>query len=494
MKGHILFYILFFCCLDCVAQKEDYIWRMGYTSGVSFNSGVADTFSVSHVTSLDYSNASICDSAGNLLFFTNGVTIFNRNNDTLLNGHDLNPCVFTSNYSVGGLPIPSADIIIKRPSHHDEYYLFHETIDNNAATQTNTLYLTVIDMSLDSGRGGVTGIKNFPLYENDTLHPGLLSAVRHANGRDWWLIAKKYTEPYFYEWLISPDTITGPYVHTNQSGFTLGLGFGQSCFSRDGSKYAIVGNHKFFWVYDFDRCTGNLVPLYAELLNDSSSWGNGCAFSASGRYLYVATQFIIYQYDLQASDIGNSKVIVAVYDGFASPQPPSYTRFNMMKLAPDNKIYVCTDNGTDVLHVIENPDSAGLLCGVQQHAFFLSPAIGASLSLPNIPDYNLGPLTDSPCDTILSVGHAIPVSNEMIQLFPNPVEAWVTFSVYGPENTRSSLLTLTDITGRILTTEKLLPGFNKAILNTAPYSPGIYFVNLICDGQSRSTARMIKTQ
>lgn len=408
-------------CSVCYGQREDYIWRLASSSGINFNSGNPDTFSTSPSIYLDYCNASICDSTGSLLFYTNGIAIINRNGDTLFNGEGLNPSQFTTIYASTGIPISQADIIIKSPGYSQIYYLFHETYDNNFSLLTNILYLSVVDMTLDGGNGGVTALKNIHWYENDTLFPGKLSAIRHANGRDWWLLAKKNISSIFYKWLVMPDTIFGPIIQVNQpgNGSVPDAGFGQACFSPSGDKYSCIYMNKYFYLYDFDRCTGDLSFVYNKYFGDSSNWGSGCAFSPSGRYLYVATQYIIYQFDIFSGNIDSSRTIVAVYDGYASPSPPFYTHFNLMKLGPNGKIYISTDNGTDILHVIENPDAAGLACNVQQHSFYLSPTIGQTVSVPNIPDYRLGPLKNSGCDTILSINENYQ-SSISISVFPNP--------------------------------------------------------------------------
>ncbi|MBK6894735.1 MAG: hypothetical protein IPH00_16795 [Flavobacteriales bacterium] len=49
--------------------------------------------------------------------------------------------------------------------------------------------MTTIDMSLDSGLGGAVS-KNEVLIA-DTLNEGRITAVRHANGRDWWVFCFK---------------------------------------------------------------------------------------------------------------------------------------------------------------------------------------------------------------------------------------------------------------------------------------------------------------
>src|SRR4051812_1547745 len=119
-------------------------------------------------------NASICDISGNLLFYTNGIRIYNKNSDVMLNGDYLNPTPYALyKRAIGeGNGAAGADIIIQRPNHPQQYYLFHQMVNMDTGTVQNycssILYQTVVDMSLDSGRGGVTNIKNFHLYEGDT--------------------------------------------------------------------------------------------------------------------------------------------------------------------------------------------------------------------------------------------------------------------------------------------------------------------------------------
>ncbi len=472
-------FLLALTLLNCglsQAQKEDYVWHVGYSSFMDFNSGAATTFFANGPIALDYTNASICDSAGNLIIYTNGVTLCNNVNDTLLNGTNLNPCSFTSTWAGAGLPISQADIIIQRPDHPNYYYLFHETCDNpfGGYFMTNVLYLSVIDMSLDSGRGGVTNIKNFHLYQNDTLHIGNLSAVKHANGRDWWLLTKKLISPIFYKWLIMPDTIIGPIIQSNQIGsaYNPGPGFGQSVFSPQGDKYGVIYNNKNFYLYDFNRCTGELNYLFQEYYNDSSLFGSGCAFSASGRYLYVSTEKLIYQYDMNAGNIQASKVVVAVYDGFMLPVA---THFNQMRLAPDEKIYISTDNGVYVFHVIEYPDSAGLACNVMQHSFYLPGP--PSASVPNIPDYKLGPLNDSGCDTILNIWY-LEKNNFSILAYPNPSKGDFTLKFNCANETHYSL-SVKDILGRLLVNvnDKAIKGINIKTMDLT-LAEGIYFINV----------------
>ncbi|MCS7036399.1 MAG: PKD domain-containing protein [Saprospiraceae bacterium] len=119
------------------------------------------------------------------------------------------------------------------------------------------------------------------------------------------------------------------------------------------------------------------------------------AISPNSRYLYHNRYDTAFQYDLWAADIPASRKVVAVYDGFTDPFPVT---FYIMQLAPDGKIYSSATNGARYLHVIHRPDEEGLGCQYQQHGIQLYKY--NDFSVPNFPNYRLGPLDGSPCDTL----------------------------------------------------------------------------------------------
>jgi hypothetical protein len=460
------------------AQKEDYVWRLGSNCGINFNSSQADSFSLNKMTPLGETNAGVCDSAGNLQFFTNGIVVFNSESDTMLNGDSLNPTVFTSTYNP--LPISQADIVLKRPGYGKEYYLFHETLIDDWNLIANVLYLTKIDMALDSGKGGVT-TKNLQFYSGDTLIPGNMTAVRHANGHDWWLITRKFNPCIFYTWLIQEDTIQGPFAQSIVGAAPpFPPGFGQACFSPNGEIYAAMYTNKHLYVYDLDRCSGELTFKFTSYLNDSSYAGTGCAFSSTGQFLYVSTPFIIYQFDMNAVNIDSSKQVVAVFDGFASPDPPNYTRFTQMRLARDTKIYVSTDNGCDAMHVIEYPDLSGIACNVMQHSFYFSDYFANVVSVPNIPDYKLGPLENS-CDSSMNVEEK--TKNNFYKIYPNPVEDFLTINM---DSETLLDIFIYDVLGNLVLASK-----GSTTINVRGLKNGIYLVEVL-GKESKSFGRFFK--
>ena len=318
----------------------------------------------------------------------------------MLNGAEIHPPV------AGGQAIPQGILGLPFPGKGHQYALIHVPRGYVGPPISTVgvlkLFYTIIDMGQNNGLGAVVD-KSIPLLI-DTLQLGKLKAVKHANGRDWWVLVPEAYTNNIYRILFDPE---GFRVMGKQTiGSKLYPGAGQADFSPDGFRYAIFDTYNSSMpdavdVYDFDRCTGLLSnPRHFELW--ISSYAGGLTFSPNSRYLYVHTSLVVAQYDLEAPDLEASRVEVAWYDGYESPFP---THFFAGQLAPDGKIYISTSNGTDVLHVIHRPDEAGVACMLEQHGIRV-PTYNAT-SMPNFPNYRLGPLDGSPCDTLDLDNHPV---------------------------------------------------------------------------------------
>jgi len=392
------------------AQKHDYIWLTGYSSTpgtmeyggtvLDFNQLPPDIYYEFRDMNLQRTNASICDTAGNLLFYTNGIFIANAIHEQMQNGGGLNPGEFTNEFAEYGLPTEQGVLFLPYPENDSLYLLLHLARDWSGIVSPGSyvrrFYYSLIDHRLDNHLGGV--IDKNHLIIADTLNVGKLCAVRHANGRDWWSIIQERDANRFYRLLINPNGINLEEPQIMEDSIYSGAG--QVVFSPDGTKFvqytlkSVQLGHSIY-IYDFDRCTGLLSnPLFINFL-DSEVIAGGAAISPNSRYLYISAYRYVYQYDLWADDIAATKDTVAVYDGFTSPFA---TRFYFCQLAPDGKIYINCTNGVTVMHVINNPDLPGDSCDVCQHCVQLPTP--NSFSIPNFPNYRLGALEGSPCDTL----------------------------------------------------------------------------------------------
>ena len=149
--------------IDSSSQGISNKWVLGYYGGggniiMSFKN---DSLQLSNfVWKMNFHdlNASICDSHGNLLFYTNGGWIANADNDTMQNGNNLAPGTYASQWKGDGFRIVQGGLIIPFPDDSSKFYLFHETVYfdslSNIIPCQNLLYST-IDMSLDSALVGL---------------------------------------------------------------------------------------------------------------------------------------------------------------------------------------------------------------------------------------------------------------------------------------------------------------------------------------------------
>ena len=370
---------------------------------------------------------------------------------------------------------------------------FHGRKGGGVVWVTRTWY-SEIDMRENNGLGALTLMQ--PLVQ-DTLRPGRFTAVRHGNGRDWWILMERNCQKedgcknnFFYTILLTPNGVETSPQPLSQDIVT-DVGAGQAVFTPDGTKYLVSQNDLFdepylLDIYDFDRCTGELSnkKQITSLIATRNNGGGGVVVSPNSRFAYLIMSQNIVQYDLWADDIKASEVIVAKYDGFIDIFP---TGFLFGQLAPDGKIYICTTNGTRYLHVIHHPNEKGLLCNVEQHGIKLPTFNG--FSIPNHPNYRLGAWEGSACDTLSDL-----VSSEggnecgseganegmgdWVTVFPNPV-AWDLY-VEGVASLRVQAL---EVRIYSMMGQLMLRVLGQDALDVSDLENGIYVVEVWHQGQ-----------
>ncbi len=458
----------------CAQQGIDNNWMGGYASWAGPPFGGVDLFftSASLSTSAVYrdieffrTNTNMASPSGVPRLSTNGTLVANALGDTMFNGGGLNAGAYAAQYPEG-LPIAQGVLIVPKPEDEETYYLVHMTVDDQINLNAEHLLLTTIDMSLDAGLGGVVS-KNVPILD-DELNLGHLCAVRHANGRDWWAFCHKLNTNTFYRYLVSPIGIT--LDGTQSIGMLRPPDSGQVCFSPDGNKFAYYWRDHGLEVFQFDRCTG-LFSAPASLTYTDGEFGIGAAFSPNGRFLYITDVYNVYQYDTEAPDLAASEVLIAEWDSTYSPFPPLATFFDIAQLAPDGKIYIGTGNSTDKLHVVHSPDSAGLACNIEQHGIALPRYF--SNSLPNHPNYHLGPVDGSVCDSLgINAGLSEEALRTGLRAYPNPSDG--SFSLSYPAQASIGFLEVCDLSGRLVLSERLPPWSQLHAIELPNAAAGMY--------------------
>jgi hypothetical protein len=436
--------------------------------------------------------ANISDANGNLLMASNGIWIANATGDTMLNGGGLNPSPFTSNWMFG-LPISFSNTFLSFPNDSINYLLIHSTLWSTLFPALSGIYYTKVDLSLDGGLGGVS-LKNDTIF-SDSLSWGI-GACRHANGRDWWVVAMRDREPELYTLLLTPNGIDTVFVQpinfaSNRVGNVSSLVFSPEgdhllyCLPRDQGSGGSVANGTVL-IFDFDRCTG-LVNNMNSIEASPSSYLWGLAFSSSGNYAYACNSNYIFQIDMNNLSVNT----VAQYDGYISPpgDPCCATSFMNMYLAANGKIYVTSGSSVQHLTVINYPDSAGFACDVQQHAIDLVDYLHLR-SVPNHPNYYLGCDTTLGCPCLTTGIEELNGHDFRFNVAPNPTSGSFKITYLLPQN-QPGKLEVFDINGRRIY-EMNLPHWSTMQEVSLPVSVsnGVYNC-MITSGGERGSKKVV---
>ena len=447
---------------------------------IDFKTGNPVVSYISRTMDFGRTSANITDGQGDLLFATNGQYIADRTGNQMMNGGGLNPGWYSDDCGDDGLQIFQAALILPKPGDSAIYYLFHNTADDMTTGTSGKLSLTTIDMRLNGDLGAVIA-KNQPIV-TDILAPGHITSVKHANGRDWWVFCHKACSNVFYRMLLTPDGLSAPVQQP------IGIdveSIGQVVFSPDGSRFAFYDAYDGLQILEFDRCEGLLSNPVHFMVNDTAFSG-GVAFSSDSKVLYAASYYHVFQYDVTAPNIQATQQIVAVYDGFIDPAgDPFFTTFNKMMLAPDGKIYIGTGNATQFLHVMHSPNVLGTGCNVDQHALQVTYYFN---SLPNHPNYHLGALAGSPCDTLVSIVEG-PMQPMPLQLYPNPNNGEFNLS-FVPQPEPGELL-IYDVLGKLVHQEQIAEWSQVKRVSLSQLPQGVYHSRLVWKGKT-GVVRFVK--
>lgn len=400
MKTYFLILIIFYSTY-LKSQKEDRIWYFGGTlsntttpgAGLDFNSGSPIPLSNSAM-GLTEGSATQCDKNGNLLFYSNGMTIWDKTHNIMFNGNGLG----------GHYSAEQSVLFIPFPCDTNKYYLFGQ--DGQPTCPGTGLYYSIIDMSLNGGLGGVTSTKAVHLLSGTNEW---LTGTRHANGTDFWVVTAKFDSTIFYSYKVSSLGISSPVI--SNVGLDSTFAYFKLMFNNKGDQLTFkasfnVGYPSIFhrrYLANFNKNLGfinTLIPLDSEGLND------GACFSPNDSLLYAASQStvlnspLLYQYKVKQPNIFANKTIIKQFSNYPHAD---------MKLGPDNKIYVSSPS-YDSLDVINNPNTIGIGCNYQTNALYLN---GKKVR------FILPSLTFSPINCVILNTNQYELFNG-IKLYPNP--------------------------------------------------------------------------
>lgn len=477
-------------------SKRDYQWIMGYDYSLLPDQIISMDFNycpvyISHIPTvsnfhMEGSNTSMSDEAGNLLFYSNGCYIVNKLGEIMENGDSINPGLIQDVWCpAGGSFIAQGVIALPAPGSDSLYYLFNLDLGQPyfqtqyIGVAPEHLYYQVIDMSLNNGLGKV--IAKNQIAVQDTFSRGTVKAVRHANGEDWWVITQKSHSNCYFLTLVTAQGVQPPLLECEGKVWDDNDPGTQVVFTPDDNKYIRVNRYNGLNIFDFDNETGDLSnPIVIDFPNDTFYYA-GASVSANSRFLYISARTKLYQFDLQAADIGASKTLIGVWDGFNNPYP---IIFYYSALAPDNKIYISGTSSHKYIHVIHKPDSLGLACEFEQRGIEL-PSYNYA-TIPNFPQYRSQP-TPVDCDSLVSSKEIAPAKDE-IKIYPNPTKGMVTIELN--QINSNALIEVYDMFGRRRLAKPLEHHIEQ--LDMTSFEEGLYIIAIKSAGKKTKKEKLIK--
>jgi PKD repeat protein len=399
-----IFPLCFFLFGYASAQKHDYIWKFNnsfnnhniyptYQLDFSKDSIYFDSLKTtnSHISSATF----FSDSLGNLLFQSAGCYIADAQGDTILNGDAVgaNTKQYDEYCPYGTYGVWQYGFFLPYPNRPDSYFFVYAMGD---------YFITRISFALIEKHGLKYQVtKKNELLVQDSILIGGFIANKHANGRDWWIVAMKEKSNKIYKYLLDLEGIHD--YGFQQIGVPLQWErHNEMVFSPDGTLLAQSNPADDLRLWDFDRCTGMLSNPRHYPHQDTADTQNymlsgGLAISQDGSKLYRGSREQLYQYDLRATNIGSSRQLVAKYDGATTNGRRDFVG-GIMELGPDGRIYIMPENGTTYrMHVIDHPERDVQECGFNYRKYYFHKGFAA---MPMFPNYRLGPIDVSPCDTL----------------------------------------------------------------------------------------------
>ncbi len=416
-KSAIIIILCQFASLLCYGQNSYASqWVLDKSIHLDFrgDSLILDKFPVQNFGSGDFCN-SICNEVGDLLFYSGGCNIIDSEHELMINGDSINSeYAFIDFCNEGDYPFPQSNLILPYPLSDSLYYYFNldiNILDNTFPAPLNLLY-HIIDISKNNGKGEVI-LKNATAI-SDSLSRGYLQAVRHSNNIDWWIVAPKLKSNCYYITLFTSSGLEEPVLQCIGEEWSFSDGGGQAVFSPDRTKYARIEAGNGWYLFDFDNENGILSNEIQLSNSEIENYFRGVAFSPNSRFLYVTGRLDLFQFDLESTNIKNSKLLVGQLD--PSNVPSGAGSLSLQQLAPDNRIYISSPGSHKYLSIVENPNCLGVHCDFKPWAIEL-PAKNYG-GIPNMPHFG-NVVNNTPCDTMVSNNNEVRILNK-IWAYPNP--------------------------------------------------------------------------
>ena len=374
------------------AQKQAANWYFGENAGLKFGGCGNPPTAISGQLNTKEGSTSISDKDGNLLFYTNGEEVYDKNNDIMSGGTGL----------YGNESSTQSAIIVPKPSDPNIYYIFTVDTRVNRSDVSNGFNYSEVDMSLNGGLGAVTQI-NTPLLEFSSEK--ITATFKNADGSSIWVITfasqngnidsdfwnNKDEYNTFHAFKINENGVSVNSVRSSAGPVNIGDRRGYLKISPNGKKLVCANTSDGTFLYDFNQQTGQISNRIRLNLNDNTSgWsdtnqGYGVEFSSNSKLLYVTSyngafgsqtsKALLYQFETENP---NSNPVIL------DRQNNLYR--GALQLGPNGKIYramsINYDIGLPYLGVINSANEKGINCDYISQGVSLANGTLSTQGLP----------------------------------------------------------------------------------------------------------------
>ncbi len=338
-------------------------WLFGDSCSISFASGNAtiNDLVLRKKTQRAFEMAvSMSDSLGNLLFYSDGVNLWDNNHYQVNNSP-----IFGWNISTGAWDYKGSSVYgftaFEVPKQPGKYALICiPPQETNAGGQN--IYCKISSIIYDSNNHTISPFQS--LTHPSIYTPGTntfsedLCVVPHCNGVDYWVLVRGWTSNYLngniYAFLFNQNGLNPTAAPVVSGPFVSPTGVGGIKPNPAGDKIVCGSGTGKFLMYNFNPATGvlsNETLLPVTISNNNLCLT--CIFSPNGQYLYLKYGTSGANSSIQQVDVNALSVVKTLTISDPNTEPHS---FGYMEIGPDNNIYYDCINSY-YLGKIANPNS-----------------------------------------------------------------------------------------------------------------------------------------
>jgi len=430
MQKTTVIIVLTFFGFVAFSQKEANNWYFGERAGLTFERNNPVPLTDGQMIAAGAPAVVSDGETGQLLFYSNGENVWNRNHEVMPNGNNLAGTRNATNIAYA-VPVPNST---------HRFYLFTFIRANFSTLEGAKIYYSIIDISLNGGLGDIIPeTKNTLLLEGATEK---IAAIPHQNKTDYWLITHEFNSNRFIVYLITSTGITEHSAYAigekhEVEGGNIVQAQGHMKASPDGTKLAVTLRSflspKPFQLFDFNNATGEISN--PQSLGDYTMQ-YGVSFSSDSRKLYLhgyhvtpETYDYLFQLDLNEPDILSSRTGLLGSNPFMDRYDfgAGFANFSF-QLGPDGRLYGAGSPSSsddqisrNSVFIIRNPNAKGYACDVSISKFDFGsgrvntdlPNFIQSIFQNNSPEQN----PNAPC------------IEKYFRIYPNPVQDLLIFEI-----------------------------------------------------------------